>query len=221
MKPEVTLIIFFIILFTALLVFARPRGGTQAESKRFKRQIDNIGENRVRRELVRFCRNSSSHVLNNVTLPYADGTTQIDHILITQHGILVIETKHYSGWIFASQSGKQWTQVLYKVRNTFLNPLFQNKKHIRAVRQLLDFLPPNTIQGLVVFSGSAEFKTTVPDGVVYFEGLSSHLKLMNSGPISENRVHFCVGRLECKRFELTEKTDVEHHAYLERKFGKL
>jgi hypothetical protein len=33
-------------------------------------------------------------LLNNVTLPTEDGTTQIDHVLIVTTGIFVIETKH-------------------------------------------------------------------------------------------------------------------------------
>src|ERR1043165_550074 len=44
--------------------------------------------------------NSLHVLLNNVTLETEDGTTQIDHILITETGIFVIETKHYQGWIY-------------------------------------------------------------------------------------------------------------------------
>ena len=34
-------------------------------------------------------------LLNNVTLPTESGTTQIDHILVADTGIFIIETKHY------------------------------------------------------------------------------------------------------------------------------
>ncbi|WP_066018137.1 nuclease-related domain-containing protein [Endozoicomonas atrinae] len=180
----------------------------------------NHGEGLVRKQLTKYCEISTSHVLNNVTLTYGDGTTQIDHILISQNGILVIETKHYTGWLFAHEKQRQWTQVIYRVKNKFQNPIFQNQKHIKAVRQLLDFLPSSYIQGLVVFSGDAHFKTDIPDGVVHIEELISYIDTMRFGTISENRVQFCVGRLECKRLELTQKTDVEHQAYLEQKFGE-
>jgi len=40
------------------------------------------------------------HVLRNVTLPTADGTTQIDHIIVSEYGVFVIETKNMKGWIF-------------------------------------------------------------------------------------------------------------------------
>ena len=39
-------------------------------------------------------------MLHDCTLPCADGTTQIDHILISPFGVFVIETKNYDGWIF-------------------------------------------------------------------------------------------------------------------------
>jgi restriction system protein len=41
------------------------------------------------------------HLLNHVTLCLKDGTTQIDHVLVSRFGIFVVETKEYKGWIFA------------------------------------------------------------------------------------------------------------------------
>ena len=73
--------------------------------------------------------------MNNITLEYGEGTTQIDHILFTQNGILVIETKHMKGWIFANEN-KTWTQVIYKWKNKFQNPLIQNKLHTNAVNRV-------------------------------------------------------------------------------------
>jgi len=37
--------------------------------------------------------------------------------------------------------------------------------------------------------------------------------------LTENRLQFCVGRLECHRKLISGQTDVEHQAYLNRKFG--
>ena len=46
----------------------------------------------------------------NVTLPTPDGTTQIDHIFVSQFGVFVVETKNMKGWIFGSERQAQWTQ---------------------------------------------------------------------------------------------------------------
>lgn len=187
--------------------------------QRRKKQAEVQGEGAVRRKLVKYCKSSTAHVLNNVTLKYRDGTTQIDHILITQNGILVIETKHYSGWLFANENHKHWTQVLFKIKNKFQNPILQNKKHVNAVRKSLDFIPKEAIQSLVVFTGDAEFKTSIPNGVVDLSQLLNYVGQIHFGTLSENRVQFCVGRLECERFAITKQTDIEHQQYLERKFG--
>lgn len=47
------------------------------------------------------------HLIKNVTLPTTDGTTQIDHIVVSIFGIFVIETKNMKGWIFGSATQKQ------------------------------------------------------------------------------------------------------------------
>lgn len=38
--------------------------------------------------------------LNNITLVTGNGTTQIDHVVVSKYGIFVIETKNIDGWIF-------------------------------------------------------------------------------------------------------------------------
>lgn len=148
-----------------------------------------------------------------------DETTQIDHILVSRFGVFVIEAKDYSGWIFASERSRQWTQVLYRVRFRFQNPIHQNYKHICAVRALLDFLPQDTVKSVVVFTGSAQFKGTVPEGVLMVKDLSGHIEQHATAIMSVNRLQFCVGRLETSRLGITQETDIQHVARLKRKYG--
>lgn len=189
--------------------------------KKRKNRIENIGEAAVRKILTNYCQKSTAHLLNNVTLEYRDGTTQVDHILLTQNGILVIETKHYSGWLFANEKQKEWTQVIYKVKTRFQNPILQNRMHVRAVQKLLDFIPKEQIKGLVVFTGDAVFKTEVPPGVIKLSNLENYADSIRFGSLAENMLQYCIGRLEYKRLELTGKTDIEHQLYLEHKFGTI
>ena len=69
----------------------------------------------VRKYLLTTFPEAEYHLMNNITLPFKDGTTQIDHILVSRYGIFVIETKHYKGWIFGDENSKNWTQVLYNL----------------------------------------------------------------------------------------------------------
>ena len=52
-------------------------------------------------------------VLNDLYLPLPDGTTtQIDHVVVSQYGIFVVETKTYSGWIFGEEKSAKWSQSI-------------------------------------------------------------------------------------------------------------
>ena len=66
------------------------------------------------------------HRIDNVIVPTADGTTQVDHILVSIYGIFMIETKNMKGWIFGSPDQDTWTQVVFREKHTFQNPLRQN-----------------------------------------------------------------------------------------------
>jgi restriction system protein len=99
-------------------------------------------------------------LLNNVTLETENRTTQIDHILVLDTGIFVIETKHYTGWIFGDPQAIQWTQTIYRKKSKFPNPVRQNYGHVKALQCLFN-LPATAFLSLVVFTGDAEFKTNL------------------------------------------------------------
>jgi len=185
-----------------------------------KRYEDNIGERAVRNLLTKNLPSDDYQLLNNVTIPIDKGSTQIDHILVSTKGIFVIETKHYSGWIFGNAKSKKWTQVIYKSKNQFQNPLHQNYGHVKALTSLLDFLDPNAVKSLVVFTGNAEFKSEKPEGVYDLQEILSVITNYKEEVISKNRMQFCVGRIECTRYEMSQETDIEHTRNVEARIGK-
>jgi hypothetical protein len=181
--------------------------------------FQNRGEARLSQALVRRFSAPNYHLLNHVTLRLNGETTQIDHVLISRFGIFVIETKNYQGWIFAGAGDRYWTQVLFRAKFRFQNPLRQNYRHVCAVREIVDFLPTNDIHPVVVFTGDGEFKTAVPDGVFTVAEFLTYLAGHTAEVMSFNRLQFCVGRLETARLSLTRVTDVEHVQWLRRRFG--
>lgn len=187
---------------------------------RYRRGLrEHRGEGHIRRLLHKSFPSPDSHVLNNVTLPFSSGTTQIDHVVVSTRGVFVVETKHYSGWIFGDANSKHWTQVLYKKKSRFQNPLRQNYKHVKAIEQLLDFLPDGTVHNVVVFTGVAKFKTDRPPGVFSPGGLIQFINSFPEDALSRNRVAFSVGRLECARYKISSQTDFEHQRNLEKRYG--
>ncbi len=182
--------------------------------------FQNSGEHLVTRILSEHFRAPDYHLMNHVTLRMDDGTTQVDHILMSRFGVFVIETKAYGGWIFASATENTWTSVRFRRKYKFQNPIHQNYRHILAVQQLLDFVPKDAIESVVVFCGGAEFKTEMPAGVVQVDQLVAYLKQRNAERIPLNKMQYAVGRLETGRLALSGQTDVEHVDSLRRRFGR-
>ena len=109
--------------------------------------------------------------------------------------------------------------MLFRARFKFQNPILQNARHVRAVRELLDVIPPDAIKSLVVFTGDAEFKTKIPQGVLTLVELEPHLRAQTEQVMSQNKLQFCVGSLETARLAISRETDVEHVESLERRHG--
>jgi len=180
--------------------------------------FQNRGEARVAHALRAFGP-PDYHLLNHVTLPLESGSTQIDHILISRFGVFVIETKDHGGWIFGSAHDRYWTKVYFGNKYRFQNPLQQNVRHVRATQALLEFLPPDAVRPMVVFTGNAKFKTTVPTGVFTLKEMLAYIRAQSTEVMSVNRVQFCVGRLETARLSISKQTDVEHVQRIRRRFG--
>lgn len=174
----------------------------------------NVGEKRVSDLLSLKLNRENYYLLNNVTLPAGTGTTQIDHIVVSTKGIFVIETKHYSGWIFGNSNSKTWTQAIYKKKSYFQNPVHQNYKHVKVIQSLFDFMPSDNVISVIVFSGDAEFKTKRPDNVLLLDEIIEYIKQYDEDRISTNRMEFCVGRIQCQRLPETKETDKNHKLYL-------
>lgn len=117
-------------------------------------------------------------IINDVMIPSGeDKTAQIDHIVISAYGIFVIETKNYKGWIYGSETSKNWTQVIYKTKNQFYNPILQNKGHVKALKSLLADYPNIKYIPIVVFTSKADFKKlNVSSHVIYSLGLNRTIK---------------------------------------------
>jgi restriction system protein len=135
-----------------------------------------LGEWLVNRTLAKIVDNNTgtSHRFNDVLLATPDGTTQIDHVLLTNKGLFVIETKNMKGWIFGTANQKRWTQQIYRHKSSFQNPLHQNYKHTQTLRALLD-LDSSVVHSIVVFVGGVQFKTPMPANVIGRHELSSYI----------------------------------------------
>ena len=94
--------------------------------------------------------------------------SQIDLVVVTKVGIVVLEVKEYSGWIFGSGHNSQWTQVLAygKRKYRLYNPIMQNSKHISDLKKQLRQFETVPFYSIVVFYGDCVLKEInfVPNG---------------------------------------------------------
>jgi hypothetical protein len=94
---------------------------------------------------------SKYSVINNIVLERDTKTSQIDHVVISDFGIFVIETKNYKGWIVGNEKSEHWTQVLFKRKQRFYNPIKQNLGHINVLKTYLSKYPSINYIPIVVF----------------------------------------------------------------------
>ena len=94
-------------------------------------------------------------VINDLLIPTRRGTSQIDHIVISQSGIFVIETKNYSGVIYGSQDSEKWTKYYQGRSYEFYNPIRQNSAHISALARILN-IGQHVFIPIIVFTTRAD-----------------------------------------------------------------
>lgn len=91
------------------------------------------------------------YILTNLYIKTAKGgTTEIDLIAFTNRGLLVLETKNYSGIIHGDEDSEQWYASVYSQDNYFYNPIQQNETHIKYLQKSIGLNIP--IYSIIVFS---------------------------------------------------------------------
>ena len=129
------------------------------------------GEYLTYEQLKRFEKDGAKFLFN-VYIPKENGeTTEIDVLMIHKKGLFVFESKNYSGWIFGSESQKNWYQTLPSGRGRshkehFYNPVMQNRSHIKHLSVFL--AEPFPMRSIIVFSE----RCTLKNGPIYGEDIS-------------------------------------------------
>lgn len=161
-------------------------------------------------------------LLNDLTLKdNQDGTTQIDHVLISPYGVFVIETKNFQGWIFGGEKQKTWTQKIYKKNFRFQNPLHQNYKHKRVLAEILhDLVDDVHLHSIVVFIADCEFKTPIPHQVFIGRQWTDYVKSFQEVFINPRRMQRIQYRLEKEILDPSWKTHRLHVENLKKRHAE-
>lgn len=176
------------------------------------------GERRVHNALSSVLDENEYRVLSDLILPVAGSTTQLDHLVLSRFGIFVIETKNMSGWIFGSADQQKWTQVQKGgQRCSFQNPLRQNHAHVKAVESILE-VDLKVLHNFVVFTGSAEPKTDMPENVAWgLRDLGKLIAVRRQIVFSDLQLNAFVEKLQGQALENNRAARRQHLQNLEKK----
>ena len=109
--------------------------------------------------------------IEDLVIPKVDeGEIQIDHLILTAQGLVVLDIKDVSGAVFGSDKMEQWTVISDEKRFTFSNPQPALYDRIAAVRQIVRQVP---VAGRSVFLDGAEFTKGVPSLVANLDELQA------------------------------------------------
>lgn len=131
---------------------------------------------------------------HGVIIPSINGTTQIDHLLVSPHGLFIVETKNKKGWIFGGGRQRKWTQSIYGKNYSFQNPVEQTFRQKKILSEFLD-LDEDLIHTVIYFVGDCKFKTDLPANVIR-KRLGKYVKSFNNQVLSTEEVQRIVETLE-------------------------
>jgi hypothetical protein len=109
--------------------------------------------------------------ITGLLIPNGDeGEIQIDHLLLTSKGLLILDMKDAVGAVFGSDKMQDWTVISEERRYTFPNPQAALYDRIAAVRHIVRQVP---VAGRILFQDAADFTKGVPDLVCDLDALLS------------------------------------------------
>ena len=124
------------------------------------------GELRVRMMLFAL----RAPAMNDIIINGQRGLTQIDHVVLTKSGLLVLETKNFSGQLYDQGRRRPWLQYLGGTQRPLHNPQDQNYGHRKAVIENSGIRPQEVFDA-VVLAGDAQFPRGAPEGVIHLKSL--------------------------------------------------
>lgn len=129
-----------LVLLLGWYLYRRNQGGS-----RLKRVLGEISHDRI----------------DGLLIPNGDdGEIQIDHLLLTSQGLLIVDIKDATGKVFGSDKMQEWTVISEERRYTFSNPQAALYDRIAAVRHIVRQVP---VSGRILFLDDAEFTKGVPN----------------------------------------------------------
>jgi len=107
----------------------------------------------------------SSEYQRHIVIPDGlDGYIELDYLLLTTHGLIVLDYRDIEGTIFPGAGFALWTVLQGHQRFSIQNPYTTMRNRLNAVRELVKDVP---VQGVVVFPDAVRFGNQAPENVIH------------------------------------------------------
>lgn len=132
---------------TATFTFVAASAGLIAYISRSRR--------RTKRLLHKTIRAISHDYIENVVVPDGlDGKIQIDYLLLTPRGLLILDVKEVGGVVFAGTALERWAVIDGAQQYKISNPIGPSLARVVAIKRMTPDLP---VLGRIVFTHDTEF----------------------------------------------------------------
>ncbi|PCJ31689.1 MAG: nuclease-like protein [Gammaproteobacteria bacterium] len=105
------------------------------------------------------------------------GLLEIEHLILLDQGILLIESYPMSGNLFGGETIDEWSQIINGRSYKFSNPLRRIRTSRQAIKSLVPKMP---VFCRVVFNSDSVFPKGKPEDVSVLSSLADDLSVLNS-----------------------------------------
>ena len=147
--------------------------------------------------------NEEYNILSDIMIKSYTGFSHIDHIVISTHGIFVINTLAYHGDIVGKDTDQYWTCSTGSEKHRFFNPIRQNHGHIKALETILDPVGKVPLISMVAFPRDCELMSK-PLGVLHYDELLTKIQSYAKNALTRTQTEVIAATLERANIEDAE-----------------
>ncbi|MGB6406180.1 MAG: nuclease-related domain-containing protein [Planococcus donghaensis] len=169
------------------------------------------GEERVKRKFNEFYMEEDFRILWDVNLKIGTWSVQMDGLLLTEKGAIIIESKNISGQLHFDEKTGEFSRVnLAGERSVMENPKIQLRKHIRFLTHYFKMKKINLpISGLIVFTAKDCEFISKPHGVSVcktYQMIEYLLRILQAFPLEAENCKLA----KIQKLIVTNQTPYEH-----------
>ena len=132
--------------------------------------------------------------LGRVTIRHSGGTTRVNHVIVSNYGIFVLDENSEAG-TFQANPGLNWNHYRDELSHEIANPVHQVANQAYALQEALNLPSSHFNTGVFFTGGHVYLKGEVPDNVIS-HGYTEYVKSFKKIVLSDSQVEEIVTRIK-------------------------